>query len=300
MNEFDFIRQYLAPLSKDGLSNDAAVLGVAPHQQLVVTTDTLIAGRHFLGFEPPELLAQKALRVNLSDLAAMGATPLCYNLAISFAQPPTESWAASFADGLRQDQGKYGLFLLGGDTTSGTKHLTITISMFGLVAATRYLTRSGADAGDLLYHSGELGQGVAGLQKLQDFKKFDTSFLKDSDMQKYVRPELQITLGQQLIGIASSCLDVSDGLAQDAAHIARQSDVQLVIETEKVRGDWRHNGDDYELLFTVPPAQEKHVTQLSKKYLLTKIGYVKPASDTPVILLHNQQQFIPPEGFTHF
>jgi thiamine-monophosphate kinase len=266
--EFELIARYFAPLAKGfrgarGLKSDNAFFAPDPRYDLVVKTDTVVAGVHFLANEKPEIVAAKALRVCLSDLAAGGAVPFSYQLALSLGANWTERWISGFARGLAADQRRYGLALSGGDTTSTPGPTTISITAFGHVARNKGLGRDGAKEGDELWVSGTIGDAALGLLAAR-------GELKGAALEKRYRlPQPRMTLGPRLVGIARATADVSDGLLADAGHIADASHLSVHIARELVplsaaaRGVlatkpslWANvlgGGDDYELVMAVPP-----------------------------------------------
>jgi len=265
MNEFALIAARFKPLASDfpgslGLSDDAALLDMPPEMQLVVTADTVNEGVHFIGDEDASLIARKALRVNLSDLAAMGAAPWCYFLALAMPGNTEESWIARFAEGLHEDQRRFGIALAGGDTTATCARAHVTITALGLVPKGEALRRRGAQADDRIYVSGTLGDAALGLRCLRN-QLPRNDFLET----RYLLPEPRLALGAQLRGAATACMDVSDGLAQDLGHLCAASGAGAEIWTDRLplSGAARAcaeaaeaalcGGDDYELLFTLPP-----------------------------------------------
>jgi len=273
LGEFELIARYFAPLAKafpgaGGLKSDNAFLAADSRHDLVVKTDTIVAGVHFLSDENPGVVAQRALRVCLSDLAAGGAVPLAYQLALALPRDWREPWVAAFARGLGVDQKRYAIDLCGGDTVVTPGPLTVTITAFGRVARGKGLTRGGARVGDDLWVSGTIGDGALGL--LAALGRLDAPQLE----KRYRRPQPRLGLGHRLIGIARATADVSDGLLADAGHIAEASRLAVVIERSSVplsptarrvvASDpslWAKvlsGGDDYELLIAAPP--RKRVT----------------------------------------
>ena len=268
IGEFELIARYFAPLARGfkgagALQSDNAFLPADPARDLVVKTDTVVSGVHFLADEKPEFVAAKALRVCLSDLAAGGATPFTYQLSLSLSKGWKEDWIAGFARGLAADQRRYGILLCGGDTVVSPGPLTVTITAFGRVPRGRGLTRAGARAGDELWVSGTIGDGALGLLAARG--RLDSAMLE----KRYRRPEPRTTLGSRLIGIASAAADVSDGLLADAGHIGEASRLAVQVEREQVPLStaarsalaaapslWASvlgGGDDYELVIAVPP-----------------------------------------------
>ena len=302
MNEFELIGRYLAPLSANfpgafNLTDDAAVLSVPAGMELVITNDAISEGVHFIGDEDPALIAQKLLRTNLSDLAAMGATPLCYFLTLMLPKHTDENFISRFTQGLSDDQRTYNLSLAGGDTISTHAPFTCAITAHGLVPQGQALRRSGAKPGDAIYVSGTLGDSALGL-------KFpENAYLK----KRYQLPQPRLSLGESLRGIATSCMDISDGLLQDLTHICRASnvgaeihleqlplsmDARALIEKDKTLWPLIYaGGDDYELLFTAP---EGHVFGNN----VAKIGTIHIGND--VKLRHHDAEIMPRKlGYNH-
>jgi thiamine-monophosphate kinase len=261
--EFSRIAKHFAPLAAEGglgLRDDAAIVTPPPNRDLVITADAMVAGVHFLPDESPENVARKLLRVNLSDIAAMGAIPLYYLLTVSVPRDTPDSWFAGFAKGLEADQTRYDVGLLGGDSTSTPGPVTVSVTMVGHVAPGAALRRSGARAGDDLWVTGVIGDGVLGLWALRGERADPDGSLA----RRYRFPEPR--LGLQIAGVAHAAMDVSDGLVQDAGHMARASGVGLVLDLAHVplsaagRAEGAMfvasgvaGGDDYELLLAVPP-----------------------------------------------
>ncbi|MDX1975935.1 MAG: thiamine-phosphate kinase [Rickettsiales bacterium] len=323
MDEFALIKTYFSPLGVAysgslNLSDDAAVITPPPGCDLVVTKDAISEGVHFIGNEDPALIAKKLLRVNLSDLAAMGATPVAYFLAVILPRNTSVIFVERFAEGLNEDQTSYGIALAGGDTISTHGTLSFSLTALGSVATGRALKRSGARAGDLVYVSGTLGDSAIGLKLLQ--ANLDANLLPQATdylSKRYYLPEPRLALGQKLVGIASSCMDISDGLLQDLGHICTASQCgarieraklplstivrSLVSSDEKLWDDVVAGGDDYELLFTVPADRQWQVEALSNELGLTlsHIGSITEGSDSA--FLDEQGNVLPkPKGFKHF
>ncbi|MEQ1438281.1 thiamine-phosphate kinase [Fontimonas sp. SYSU GA230001] len=266
MDEFALIRRYFGELTAArrgvvrGVGDDAALLAPAAGRHLVVTCDTLIAGRHFPLDTAPYDIGWKSLAVNLSDLAAMGAVPRWFLLALSLPSAD-ESWLAQFCDGLKVLADRHGIALVGGDTTRGD--LSITITAMGEVPVGQALPRDGARVGDAVCVTGTLGDAAAGLAALQDGVR-DTPLLS-----RLNRPEPRVAAGLALHGLAHAAIDLSDGLAGDLQHILDASGVGAVVQVDAlpVSGALRRRfpdresrlplqlcgGDDYELCLCVPP-----------------------------------------------
>ena len=314
--EFELIARYFAPLAKGfkgarGLRSDNAFLASDPRHDLVVKTDTAVAGVHFLADEKPGIVAAKALRVCLSDLAAGGAKPFTYQLALSLGPQWTERWVAGFARGLAGDQRRYGLALSGGDTTSTPGPTTISITAFGRVPRNKGLGRDGARAGDELWVSGTIGDGALGLLAARG--RLANAFLE----RRYRLPQPRTTLGPRLLGIARATADVSDGLLADVGHIAATSRLAVQVERERVplsvaaRGVlagkpqlWAAvlgGGDDYELVMAVPP-RKRAALQVAAKAAGVKVTLIGRFVRGKGVHLTLDGRVIRPAsaGYTHF
>jgi len=280
MGEFDLIARYFTrPVRRAalGVGDDCALLAPAPGMQLAVSSDMLVEGRHFFADVDPEALGHKALAVNLSDLAACGARPLAFTLALALPKVD-EPWLEAFARGLLRLADAHGCELVGGDTTQGPLNLCITV--FGEVPAGQALLRSGAQAGEDIWVSGTLGDARLALEALLGRTTLPPALLH-ATRQRLERPTPRVALGQALRGIASAALDVSDGLLGDLEHLLRASGVGACIDTSetikliassahpesaKARFDLEilhqctlAGGDDYELVFTAPAAARADV-----------------------------------------
>ena len=317
MNEFGLIRSFFAhqPVQRAdvavGIGDDAAVLDLPPGCQLVVSTDMLVAGVHFLPGTEAQAVGYKALAVNLSDLAAMGADPAWFTLNLSL-PAADEVWLRGFCEGLFGLAGRYGLQLVGGDTTRGP--LTVGIQIAGYVPSGQALLRSGARPGDGVYVTGQLGDAALGLMCLQGQLQ-----LADSDrvrvIQRLERPVPRVREGQTLRGLASACIDVSDGLAADLGHVLDASGAGACVELAALplspvyqgvhgRTGWDPavaGGDDYELCFTVPPRHEPAVVERMRPFGgVRRIGVVESA---PGLRLRDPSgaEYRPQaDGFDHF
>lgn len=264
--EFDLIRRYFAvyapqhPLNQLGIGDDCALLNVPTDHQLAVTTDTMVENVHFFADADPEQLGHKLLAVNLSDLAAMGAEPFAVTLALTLPSVD-EQWLQAFSKGFLNLARQHKVDLIGGDTTSGP--LTLTVQAMGVVPQGKALLRSGAKVGDSIYVTGQLGNAGLGLKIRQGYACSNP----DSVLNCFDKPNPRVSEGLSLRGIASACIDISDGLAADLGHILEKSGVGArlkwddlplsaeVLEYVERNGDWRMPltaGDDYELCFTVP------------------------------------------------
>jgi thiamine-monophosphate kinase len=320
--EFELIAELFAPLATApgafGLTDDAAVVAPPAGHELVVTMDALIEGVHFFASDPPDLIARKALRVNLSDLAAKGCAPLGYLMALSIPQKVEMSWLRAFARGLAEDQQIFGISLFGGDTTATPGPLTIAITASGHLPVGRMLRRSGAKPGDVVFVSGTIGDAGGGLACLKGEGAHLSNIDRDHLVRRFQLPEPRTSLGPSLIGVASASLDVSDGLLADLGHIAAASAVRVVVEAERVPLSpalialWPQAkerivravtaGDDYEIAFTAPPSSRATIVAASARAGLpvAEIGRVETGQG--VALLDNGGQEIPVDrrGYVHF
>lgn len=279
LNEFSLIKTYFeknTPQRDDvalGIGDDAALLRCMPDQLLVATTDTLVEGVHFPKETAAQDLAYKALAINLSDLAAMGAEPLWFTLALTLPQADPE-WLQAFSQGLFQLAQQFHMQLVGGDTTRGP--LSLTIQALGRVPEKQALRRQGAQAGDIIYVSGTLGDAGLGLALVQG-KIAVPEAAQPFILERFYRPSPRLALGQALAGIANAAIDLSDGLVADLGHILECSQVGAQIWADKLPLSTAMRetlslkeaqalalsaGEDYELCFTVP--QEKEGILLEK------------------------------------
>ncbi|MDQ0014632.1 thiamine-monophosphate kinase [Variovorax boronicumulans] len=292
MGEFDLITRYFkrpAKRSPLGVGDDCALLAPAPGMQLAVSSDMLVEGRHFLSTVEPARLGHKALAVNLSDLAACGAKPLAFTLALAL-PGVDEHWLEGFSRGLFALADEHGCELVGGDTTRGP--LNICITVFGEVPAGAALLRSGARAGDDIWVSGTLGDARLALEVFRGTMALPADVFAQARM-RMEQPTPRVALGQALRGIASSAVDVSDGLVGDLGHILGSSNVGATLDAdaavstvvaaatpgvgvEMLRTCALSGGDDYELVFTAQPSARAAVEQAGKNSAtrLTRIGRI--------------------------
>ena len=307
-SEFDLIADLFAPLATSkaalGLKDDVAILG-----EIVLTTDTIIAGVDFFPNDPPDTIARKALRVNLSDLAAKGARPFGYLLTLTLPRNTREAWLRGFAKGLRDDQKVFGLTLLGGDISSTPGPLGITVAMFGRAPRGKAILRNRARVGDLVFVSGTLGDSGAGLSALKAKKK------QPKLIARYRVPEPRVALGAKLRGIASAALDVSDGLVADLGHIADTSGVHIVLNARALPlskayrafiGDdpvrAATSGDDYEIAFTAPRGRRAKVIAAAKaaRVPVTEIGWVMKGQGVALLDADGRPIVLRKKGWQHF
>ena len=338
MGEFELIERFFnrnqaatpaptAPEAPDsialGIGDDCALLQPAPGMQLAVSTDLLVEGRHFFADVDPAALGHKALAVNLSDLAAMGAEPLAFTLALAL--PPEraqdEAWLAALAQGLFALADAHGCALVGGDTTAGP--LTLCITVFGQVPAGHALRRDRARAGDDLWVSGTLGDARLALAALRGEIDLPAEALAQA-RQRLERPTPRLALGTALRGIAHSAIDVSDGLAGDLGHILKASQVGAVIKVAdasrliaarallaSAEGPFGlksllsfilTGGDDYELAFTAPPAARAAVQAAAQRAAtpVTRIGRIEAEPGLRLIDAHGRATQLAARAFDHF
>ncbi|MEL7310463.1 MAG: thiamine-phosphate kinase [Pseudomonadota bacterium] len=302
MSEFDLIARYFSGFDRDaeiGVGDDAAVVAIPDNKRVVVATDTTIEGVHFPKDTPPDAVGFRALAVNLSDLAAMGATPQWFTLALTI---PNEdaAWLRAFSDSLLGLANRFGVGLIGGDTTRGP--LSITITVFGV--ADEVIVRSGASPGDTVWLGGRPGDAAAGLAcwARRNESDDDIRYLVD----RFLFPEPQIALGQALVGRASAAIDISDGLVADLGHICHASGCGAKIQLDQLplsdalqgvvgevgaRSLALSGGDDYVLLFTAAPTLAFE-SCFAIGEMTTRAGVALFDRDTPYELEH--------KGYAHF
>jgi thiamine-monophosphate kinase len=307
ISEDDLIARFFAPIAGQGglgLRDDAALLTIGANEELVVTSDALAAGVHFFAADPPESIARKALRVNLSDLAAKGAEPAGFLLSLALPRDWREEWLTQFADALAQDARLYACPLLGGDTIRSPDALFISITAFGTVPRGKMVRRDGARAGDRIYVSGTIGDAAVGLM-LRKGKEASASLdqkARDFLLDRYLHPQPRLGLAPTLRAYASAAMDISDGFIGDLTKMLRVSDASARIELPRVPlSDAARaalaadpslyerlltGGDDYEILCTVPPHESGSFEAAAKKALVdvTAIGVVEAGHDAPCFL----------------
>ncbi|WP_180173814.1 thiamine-phosphate kinase [Acinetobacter sp. YH01024] len=304
MAEFSIIDTYFNRHSSSavdlGVGDDSALLTPPPQQQLVICADTLVAGRHFPLDTKPHAIGWKSVAVNLSDIAAMGAKPHSILLALSLPQIDHD-WLKGFSQGLYNCCDQFGVSLIGGDTTQ-SPHLTISVTALGWVESGQAVPRSGAQIGDYICVSGQVGDAAFGLNHLGHRLQHRLDY-----------PTPRCLLGQQLKGLANSMIDVSDGLAQDLGHILAASHVGAEIELDQLPIDhdvkqlqqekqWQYalaGGDDYELCFTISPQNYKKLLQLELDVNISKIGQITPNLGIRYNN-HGVDQVIKFKGYQHF
>lgn len=317
-SEFEIIRQYFTPQEYRadvvlGIGDDAAILTIPDGHQLVQSVDTLVAGVHFPIETSPQDIAYKALAVNLSDMAAMGAEPVWFTLAITLPNDD-EEWLKSFSESLSSLAIKYNVQLIGGDTTHGPLCISITIN--GLVPSGKALTRNNAQVNDRIYVSGAIGDAALALAAWQGqclLSNDSVSYLNE----KLNRPTPQVELGILLREYASACIDISDGLIADLEHITEQSNLGAKINFENIplSKEFTSNltdekliislvlsgGDDYELCFTIPASKQLDFEKiiLKNEMSVTCIGEIDSTKGVSC-MLNGEKIAVQKSGYNHF
>lgn len=309
--EFARIARYFAPLAGPaalGLTDDAALWTPPDGQQLVLTVDQLIETIHFLPDDPPDCIARKLLRRNLSDLAAMGATPTGYLLTTALRADTPESWLASFAEGLKQDQILYDIELFGGDSASTHGPITLSVTMIGHVTPGQALRRSGARADDAIYVTGSIGDAALGLHVARNNLTDPSGRLN----QRRLLPEPRV--GLKLHEVVHAAIDISDGLMQDLFQICRSAGVAADVCAELVpiadaaktsEVDWLiacvTGGDDYELILAAPASAETVLRQLCSPVPVARIGSFRNGPPEVILLSPDGKKLeLPRLGWRHF
>ena len=319
MGEFDLIETFFKRPARHatlGVGDDCALLAFGQGQQLAISTDMLVEGRHFLSTVHPRLLGHKALAVNLSDLAACGAKPKAFMLALSLPQVDPE-WLSEFSQGLWALADEHDIDLIGGDTTRGP--LNICITALGEVPTSQALLRSGAQVGDDIYVSGNLGDARLALEVFRGALQVPSAVFELARL-RMEQPTPRVALGLALRGIAHAAADISDGLLGDLKHILKASGVGAVLETQQVVSTLActsipqnqfqidvanqlaltlSGGDDYELVFTAAPAQRAAVAAAAKASQtdVTHIGQITASQE---LVLRTAEGAMLPNTFASF
>jgi thiamine-monophosphate kinase len=312
--EFEFIARRLRPLASApgalALVDDAALLEPRLDMQLVLTKDAMVAGVHFLRDDPPSQIAQKLLRVNLSDLAAMGAAPIGYLLALARPRAIEDDWLTAFCAGLADDNAAFEVSLLGGDTVSTSGPMTLSLTAIGEVPKGKALLRSGARAGDDIWVSGTLGGAALGLAVLRGELKVAEP-VRSHLVERYRLPRPRLALGQALRGLAHAAIDISDGLLADLGHVAEASAVGAEVRADLLplsadlpgaQDAALSGGDDYELLFMAPKPHRHAIERLAQKLALplTRIGEMQTAAGIRVLDAAGAEIHPMRSGWQHF
>ena len=318
MNEFSLIHKYFEQLTAQrddvelGIGDDCALLIPPPNHAVAVSIDTLVEGIHFFSDVDPQSLGHKSLAVGLSDLAAMGAKPAWFTLALTLPEVD-DSWLKQFSQGLAELANEHDIQLVGGDTTEGP--LTISIQVHGFVDQAKAMRRSEAKLGDMIYVSGCLGDAGAALQ--QQLQQLNDDKLNSNDIrylkQRLEQPSARVSLGQELLGLASSAIDISDGLLVDLGHILDKSNVGARLNLDNLplskaltkinhkvaQALALHSGDDYELCFIVPP---QYFAEVEKRFKgqVTRIGMI--TDDDGIYYIDNDDNLVEliGMGYEHF
>ena len=321
--EFDLIERFFRPLSRAApgafaLGNDGALLTPPAGASLVVTKDLMVAGVHYPEGEAPSTVARRLLRVNLSDLAAMGATARSYALGLALPEDIGDAWLEAFAAGLARDQEAFGVALIGGDTVATKGPAVLSLTAFGTVAGDACLTRAGAGEGDDIFVTGTVGDAALGLRavrgELANFTPEDHAALAA----RFRLPEPRLALGAALVGVATCAIDVSDGLVADLGHICAESGVAACINADAVPlsaaarravdggeaaiADLVTGGDDYELLFCAPLSKRDAIEAIGRclELAVSRIGTIEHGQGVTVVDADGQPLALGRTGYQHF
>jgi thiamine-monophosphate kinase len=319
MAEFSIIEEFCHGIGPDhaetklGVGDDAAIIAVPQGMELAISTDTMVSGIHFFADVSADKLAHKILAVNLSDMAAMGAEPKWATVALTLPEFD-KAWFKAFSDALKIIADRFKIQIVGGDTTQGPLNIGITI--MGLLPQGQALCRSGAMLGDDVYVSHTVGDAALGLAVLRDQTSLGAVY-RETAVGALESPEPRVSLGQSLLGVASACLDISDGLVGDLSHICKQSNVSINIDAELIplSAAYRwfvdnggnldlalNGGDDYELAFTANQNQRNEIASIADKQeiLLTRIGSVVTKREEAVSVSLNGVKYNLSPSFEHF
>jgi thiamine-monophosphate kinase len=320
LTEFELISRYFSAIGpiksssvKLGIGDDCAILSLPVGQQLAMSIDTLVAGRHFPDGAQPYDIARRALAVSVSDLAAMGASPVAFTLALTLPDVD-QPWLQQFSAGLRDAADYYQLPLIGGDTTQGM--LAITVQVHGSLPQNIALKRSGAKPGDAIFVSGNLGDAAVALTLMQ--QSFDVTSAQQAFLHsRFYQPQAQLALGQQLLGKASAAIDISDGLLADLGHICKASAVAAtlysqqiplsdvvkdVVDSQRALYYALTGGDDYELCFTAPVVQRAEIIACGQSLAvpITEVGVIAAGDGVQCIDQAGAIVDFPHSGYQHF
>lgn len=321
--EFELIERYFRPLAGDpgavSLTDDAAVYNPPNGEEVVLKADLIAEHIHFFPDDPPRSIAHKALRVNLSDLAAKGATPVGYLLSLALKEDWTEDWIAGFASGLAADQARYGVTLFGGDTSRAAGGTVVSVAAFGRAPVGSIVRRAGAKPGDIVFVSGTIGDAGLGLRvRMGTIDAMLAGKSADHLLDRYLHPQPRVELAPVIRRFATASLDVSDGLVGDFAHICKQSGVggeidagsvpmsagakALVASDPTALATVLTGGEDFEILATVRPsdADAFAVAAAEAGVPVTPIGRVVEGKGPPVVLGRDGPIRLDQFGYTHF
>jgi thiamine-monophosphate kinase len=323
LGEFELIARVFAPLARNApgaldLSDDVGLLAPRAGQEIVLKTDSLIEGVHFRRDDPPLTVGRKALRRALSDLAAKGAEPAVYLLALALPQWPDMPWLEEFGHGLSLDQTEFGVSLLGGETDATTGPMTITVTAVGFVPEGALIRRKGAQPGDIVFVTGTIGDAGAGLAVLVEQAVASSGTPSEFLISRYRVPAPRLAFGRALKGIASAAIDVSDGLIADLGHIADVSEVRIEIDSAAIplssplENLWGTEldariraataGDDYEIAFTAPAEAQEAIRDAASRTAtrVTLIGRVIAGQGIAFLDASGGEVPVGRRGYTHF
>ncbi len=321
--EFELIARVFAPLAHGAsgafdLTDDVALLAPLPGHEIVLKTDSLIESVHFRRDDPPSSIGRKALRRALSDLAAKGAEPAAYLLALALPEWTDVTWLEEFASGLSRDQAEFGLVLHGGETDATPGPVTITVTAIGFVPADALVRRKGARPGDLVFVTGTIGDAGAGLEVLGAQSLPLTDPALEFLVSRYRLPVPRLAFGRALRGHASAAIDVSDGLIADLGHIAEVSQVRIEIDgaaiplSPALLSQWGDGpdariraataGDDYEIAFTAPATAAAMIREAARQTAtsVVPIGRVAAGRGTALFDASGVEFPLERRGYTHF
>lgn len=320
LGEFARIARFFAPLALPGglkLRDDVALIAGRRGEQYVLKTDAIVEAIHFFADDPPADVARKLLRVNLSDLAAKGATPVGYLLTMALPKSRGDRWLAAFSRGLAADQRKYRIGLFGGDSDATRGPMVLSLATIGRVAHGRAILRSGARPGDVVYVSGTLGDAALGLAAIKGQLPRIGVAARRYLIRRYRLPEPRLGLGRRLTGIARAAADISDGLVADLGHVCKASGVGAIVETARlplspaarsvvarsprmIRAALIH-GDDYELVFTAPPNAAGRVAAAARVagVRVTAVGHIVAGRGVRVLGAKGRPLHLSRTGYRH-
>ncbi|PPR77321.1 MAG: Thiamine-monophosphate kinase [Alphaproteobacteria bacterium MarineAlpha2_Bin1] len=319
-NEFEIISDFFSPLARDkgsfGLSDDVAALSLEKDYEFIVSTDMLVSGVHFFSSDKPEDVASKCIRVNISDIISKGGIPKYYFLSIALPKEIDDKWLRSFTKSLGIEQKNFDIFLMGGDTVSTSGPLIVNIVCIGVVKNNHLIRRNGARPGDDIYVTGEIGSAKIGLEICKKNITVNSN-LENYFIKKYRLPKPKKQLGPKLINIATSSIDISDGLISDLNHICLASNVkaeinyyllpitdyvsELRIDENELKNILLNGGDDYEILFTANSENSSKIIDLSKslKVDITKIGVIVDGEGIVVLNNESEKMDLILDGYKH-
>ena len=310
LGEYELIQEYFSDigssyLKKNGISlsvgDDATLINTPENKDSVQSVDTALEGVHFFNWMEPKDIAYRSVAIALSDLAACGASPSWFMLSITL-KDKSKDWLTSFRQGLIDVSDEFKIPLIGGDTTRGG--LSITVHVGGIVDRGKFISRKGAKEGDLIFLSGSIGSATNDLTSLRKEKK---GFKRNNS--RYLRPKARISIGKEIIGIANSAIDISDGLIQDLQHICKESNLGANVylkdipfyDLKRAKIEYINSGDDYEICFTADPLQKKRINKISKdlNIPITVIGETVKGREVRVISEDGLELEIE-SGYKHF